>query len=78
VLKGTFECKGKEVAGSWRKLQNEKVRNLYALQNIIRINKSRRMGGAVHIAHVEEMRNSYNILGGKPEGRRPLGRHRHR
>jgi hypothetical protein len=25
-----------------------------------------------------EMRNAYNILGGKPEGRKPLGRPRHR
>jgi len=25
-----------------------------------------------------EMRNAYKILVGKPEGKRPLGRHRHR
>jgi hypothetical protein len=25
-----------------------------------------------------EMRNAYNILVGKPEGKRPLGRHGHR
>jgi hypothetical protein len=27
---------------------------------------------------MEEMRNVYNILAGKPEGKSPLGRHRHR
>jgi hypothetical protein len=25
-----------------------------------------------------EIRNAYNILVGKPEGKRPLGRHKHR
>jgi hypothetical protein len=25
-----------------------------------------------------EMRNAYSILAGKPEGKRPLGRHKHR
>jgi hypothetical protein len=31
-----------------------------------------------HITNVEEMRNAYNILVGKPEGRdSPLGRIRH-
>jgi hypothetical protein len=34
------------------------------------------MGG--HIVHMGEMRNAYNILVGKPEGKRPLGRPRHR
>jgi hypothetical protein len=33
------------------------------------------MGG--HVAQMREMRNVYNILIGKPEGMRPLGRPRH-
>jgi len=33
------------------------------------------MGGA---CSMHEMRNSYNILNGKPEGKRPFGRHRSR
>jgi len=40
--------------------------------------KPRRMRWARHIACVGEMRNAYNILVGKPEGKRPLGRPRHR
>ena len=28
--------------------------------------------------HMEQSRNSYRVLEGKPEGRRPLGRQRHR
>jgi hypothetical protein len=31
------------VAGCWRRLHNEELQNLYALQNIIRVIKSRRM-----------------------------------
>jgi hypothetical protein len=27
---------------------------------------------------MEEMRSSYKILGGRPEGKRPIGRPRHR
>jgi len=30
------------------------------------------------VARVEEMRNAYSILVGKPEGKRSLGRPRHR
>jgi hypothetical protein len=40
--------------------------------------KSRRMGWAGHVALMGEKRNAYRILVGKPEGRRPLGRRRHR
>jgi hypothetical protein len=38
--------------------------------------KSRRVRLAVHVAHMGEMRNTYSILVGKPEGKRPLGRPR--
>jgi hypothetical protein len=31
-----------------------------------------------HVALMAEMRNAYNILVGKPEGKRPLGRPRRR
>jgi hypothetical protein len=34
------------------------------------------MGG--HIARMRGMRKAYNILAGKPEGKRPLGRPRRR
>jgi hypothetical protein len=46
--------------------------------NIIRIIKSRRIRWAGHIAHMGEIRNAYKILVGKPEGKRPLRRPRHR
>jgi len=31
-----------------------------------------------HVARMGEMRNAYKALGGKPQGKRPLGRHRWR
>jgi hypothetical protein len=40
--------------------------------------KSRRMRWAGHLARIGETRNAYRILVGKPEGKRPLGRPRHR
>jgi hypothetical protein len=40
--------------------------------------KSRRMRLASHVAGMEERRNAYRLLVGKPEGKRPLGRPRRR
>jgi hypothetical protein len=57
-------------------LHNEELHNLYSSPNIIRIIKSRRMRWAGHVARMEETRNTYRILVGKPEGKRPLGRPR--
>ena len=36
------------------------------------------MGWAVHVARMGERRGVYRVLGGKPEGKRPLGRPRPR
>jgi hypothetical protein len=40
--------------------------------------KERRMRWAGHVVHMGEVRAAYDILVGKPEGRRPLERPRHR
>jgi hypothetical protein len=40
--------------------------------------KSMRMRWAGYLAQIEEMRNAYRLLVGKPEGKRPLGRLRRR
>jgi hypothetical protein len=61
-----------KVTGGWRKLHTEELHNLYSSPSIIRIIKSRRMRWAGHAARMGESRNSYRILVGKPEGRRPL------
>jgi len=46
--------------------------------NIVRVNIPRKITWPRHVAHRGEMRNAYNILVGKPAGKRPLGKHRHR
>jgi hypothetical protein len=66
------------VAGGWRTLHNEEVHNLYASTNIIRMIKSRRMRWTGNVARMGQMRNTYNILIGKRERKRPLGRPRRR
>jgi hypothetical protein len=38
--------------------------------------KSKRMRWVGHVARVGEKRGVYRVLVGKPEGKRPLGRHR--
>jgi hypothetical protein len=38
-----FGANREEVAGGWRKLRNEELHKFYALPNIIRVMKSRRM-----------------------------------
>jgi len=40
--------------------------------------KSRKMKWVGHVARMEESSGVYRVLVGKPEGKRPLGRHRRR
>jgi hypothetical protein len=51
---------------------------LYSSPDIIRQIKSKRMRLAWHVACMEEGRNVYRVLVGKPEGKRPLERPRRR
>jgi hypothetical protein len=44
--------------------------------NIIRIITSRRIRWAEHVASMEEVRDAYRLLVGKPKCKRPLGRPR--
>jgi hypothetical protein len=64
--------------GTWRKLHNEELHGLYSSPSIVRVIKARRMRWVGHVAHMGEVRGAYNILVGRPEGRRPLGRPRRR
>jgi hypothetical protein len=57
---------------------NEELHRLYSAPSIIRMIKSRRMRWAGHVARMEEKRNAYRMLMGKPEGERLLGRPRRR
>jgi hypothetical protein len=66
------------VTGEWRRLHNEELRNLYVSLTIIKVIKSRRIRWAEHVACMGVVRNVYEFLVGKPEGRRPLVRPRRR
>ena len=61
-----------------RKLHNEELSDLYSLPNIVRVEKSRRMRWAGHMARMVEGRGVHKFLVGKPEGKRPMGRPRRR
>jgi hypothetical protein len=78
VLRRIFGPKRDEVTGGWRKLHNEELRDLYSSPSIIRMIKLRRMRWAGHVARMEERKNGYRLMVGKPEGKRPLGRPRRR
>jgi hypothetical protein len=73
VLRRIFGPK-REEDGSWRKLHNDELHSLHISPNIVRVIKSRRMRWTGHVARMEEGRGVYRVLGGRPEGKRPLGR----
>jgi hypothetical protein len=78
VLRSIFGTKRGEVTGERRKVNNEKLYDLYCKANIVQVIKSRRMRRVGHVACIWESRGVYRVLVGKPEGKRPLGRLRHR
>jgi hypothetical protein len=76
VFRRIFGPKRVEVTGGWRKLHNEELHGLYSSPSIVRVIKARSMRLAGHVARMGEVRGAYNILVGRPEWRRPLGRPR--
>jgi hypothetical protein len=77
VLRKIFGPK-REEDGSWRKLHNDELHNLYSSPNIFRVIKSWRMRWAGQAARMGEGRGVYKVLVGRTEGKRPLGRPRRR
>ena len=78
VLRRIFGPKRDEVTRMWRKLHNDELYYLYFSSNFVRVIKSRRMRWAGHVVRIGEKRGVHRVLLGKPEGKRPLGRPRHR
>jgi hypothetical protein len=78
VLRRIFGPKRDEVRGQCRRLHNEELYTLYSSPNIIRVIKSRRLRWTGRVARMGERRGSYRALVGIPEGRKPLGRSRHK
>jgi hypothetical protein len=68
----------REEDGSWRKLHNDELYDLYSSPNIVRVIKSRRMRWAGHVARMREGRDVYRVLVGMPERKRPVERPRRR
>jgi hypothetical protein len=61
-----------------KKLHNEELCDFYYSPSKIRMIKSTRMRRAGYVARMGKERNAYRLLLGRPEGRRPPGRPRHR
>jgi hypothetical protein len=66
-----------KVTGVWRKLHIEELQNLYSSPNIIRLINLRRIRWVGHAARMGEI-NAYKILAIKRDGKKPLGRPKHR
>jgi hypothetical protein len=74
MFRRIFGPKKDKVTREWRNRHNEQR----SAPHIVRVIKSRRMRWAVHVVHMGERRGGYRVLVGKPGGKRPLGRPRHR
>jgi hypothetical protein len=77
-LREIFGSNAHEVTGYWRALHNEELYDLHSPPNIIRVIRSRNLRSAGHVARMGERRGTYRVLVGRPEGKRPLVRPRHR
>jgi hypothetical protein len=77
VLRRIFGPKRDKVTGEWKKLCNEELNDLHSSPNIIWVIKLKRKRWAGHMGCMGEWRVVYRVLGGKSEGKRPLGRSRH-
>jgi hypothetical protein len=59
----------REEEGSWRKLHNDELHDLYSSPNIVRVIKSRRIRWAGYVARMGEGRGVYRVWVGTPEGK---------
>jgi hypothetical protein len=68
VLRRIFGPK-REDDGSWRKLHNDELHDLYSSPNIVRVIKSRRMRWAGHVARMERREVFTGFWLGDPKAR---------
>jgi hypothetical protein len=78
VLRRIFGLKRDEVIESVRKMHDEELHNLCSLRSISRMMKPRKIRWAGHEVSMQDKRNACKIMVGKPEGKRPPGRPRHK
>ena len=60
---------------NWRKLYNKEFNDTYSSPNIVKVINQDGLG---HVVCMGDRRDIYRVLVGKPEGKRPLGRPRHK
>jgi hypothetical protein len=72
VLRRIFGPK-REEDGSWRKLHNDELHNLFSSPNIVRVIESRRTRWAVHVARMGEGRDVYRASVERLEGNVGVG-----
>jgi hypothetical protein len=68
----------KDANAEWRRLHNEEFHSLYRSPNIVSVIKSRRLRWAGRVPKMEVGRIVFKILTGRPTGKSPLGRPRHK
>jgi hypothetical protein len=76
VLRRIFGPKKEEVIEEWTRLHNKELYALYFSTNIIRMIKSRSLRWEGYVARMGYRKGAYRALVGKPEGRRPLRKHK--
>jgi len=77
-FKKAYDSVRRKETGQWEKLHNEGLNDLYSSFCIVGVIKLRRMSWVEHVSRMGERRGVYRVLVGKPEGKRPLWRPRHR
>jgi hypothetical protein len=75
VLRRMFGLTLDLLVGGWKKLHNEELQLLFSFVYISRAIKSRRMKLPWYAARMGEKKSAVEVLVGKPEGRKPLGRY---
>jgi hypothetical protein len=77
ILRKIFGPKNDKATGM-EKTNKEELDNVYSPPNIIQVIKSRRMIWVGQVVHMEDKGVPHRVLVGRPKGKRPLGRPRHR
>jgi len=67
MLRSIFGPKRNKLTEEWRKLNTEKLYDLYSSPNTLRVIKSRRMRWVGYVARMGERRGVYRHLVGQPE-----------